>query len=679
MNFLQVVAPVISASWTIGIVVAALVTWAGLSAWRLRAGTRLVCETLEGAAARLAREVDAPRFTVNFEAASKALADMPLLGHRWREYREALIVPSAPGRLVRATSRAEGWFDIGSLYRVAGVDGRYHAALPNLLVGAGLLFTFLGLAVALSTAGGIVAEGATQEQRNAELRALLDAASFKFITSLVGLFLSIVYALFRKHSLARAEASLDRFIAILDARVPLLTPAALQQEANHLLEKQGTQLETFSTELALNIGNAFDRAFDQRLGEHIAPLSEAMQALAANMASRNEDAMQRMLAAFIDQLQSGAGDRMADVSKALSSLASRLEGLQRGMDDAAARISQATAEMTARMGQETAASSAKLTTQFEGMLTELRDLAEASRRAGAASAEALSAQARQAAASFEATTASVAAAMEKASESSAATIGRGAEQAAGQLTAAAEQMHRELQAALADVSSSLRDAGDAMREAAGTALGSISRAVTEMSDGLRQAAKEAGAELARGGDAAGSRIDIAAGSLAQRAADLAMQLQQISEAAERIGTAVASLQRAVDEAAMPLVGSAADLKAAAQASQAATESLLAIMDGLHKAAERIGGAAESFEKAQAASLRLTEQLSETSAGFEQVDAALGTTLAQLQTGLKGFTEQARQFVVQTDENLAKAANSLGSATKQLEDTLGDFIEQMRAR
>ena len=92
--------------------------------------------------------------------------------------------------------------------------------------------------------------------------------------------LSIVYALFRKACLKQIERALDEYLTVLETRVPLLTPAALQQEANDLLKRQSTQLETFSTDLAVNLGVAFDNAFNERLSEHIAPLTSAMQRLA---------------------------------------------------------------------------------------------------------------------------------------------------------------------------------------------------------------------------------------------------------------------------------------------------------------------------------------------------------------------------------------------------------------
>jgi hypothetical protein len=60
-----------------------------------------------------------------------------------------------------------------------------------------------------------------------------------------------------------------------------------------------------------------------------------------------------------------------------------------------------------------------------------------------------------------------------------------------------------------------------------------------------------------------------------------------------------------------------------------------------------------------------------------VDRDLASTLDRLQTGLRGFTREVGTFVVQTDTNLAKAATHLSSSVKALEDTLADFLSEMR--
>ena len=257
---IKFVAPAVTNPLTVYAVVFLLILWAflsGISLWRSAARFRAA---LDNAKLRVEEAPDAVAFASNFEAIRSDLGSMPVIGERWRDYCNSLIVIDRPIPMVGTTSRVASWFDLG-LVRSGTIklDLRYHAALPNLLVGAGLLFTFLGLAVALSAAGGVV-EAQSADRTNA-LKTLLDAASFKFITSLVGLFLSIAYALYRKSKLRGIERSLDEFVAALETRVPIITPASLQLKGNEILERQASHLETFSTDLALGIGSALDRVF----------------------------------------------------------------------------------------------------------------------------------------------------------------------------------------------------------------------------------------------------------------------------------------------------------------------------------------------------------------------------------------------------------------------------------
>ena len=58
---------------------------------------------------------------------------------------------------------------------------------------------------------------------------------------------------------------------------------------------------------------------------------------------------------------------------------------------------------------------------------------------------------------------------------------------------------------------------------------------------------------------------------------------------------------------------------------------------------------------------------------------MADTVQALQDGLRGFTRQVREFVVETDENLARSATQLGNLAKDLESTIGDFLDQVKRR
>ena len=152
---MQVVAEFISHRETVFGVGMVLVAWALLSGVSFSRGANRLIRALGNAKNIIEKTGSPTEFAQNYEVISSQIATDPVLGSRWREYIESLVIPHESNRSIRATTRAGAWFDI-SLLRVPaiGVDARYHAALPNLLVGAGLLFTFLGLAAALGTAGG---------------------------------------------------------------------------------------------------------------------------------------------------------------------------------------------------------------------------------------------------------------------------------------------------------------------------------------------------------------------------------------------------------------------------------------------------------------------------------------------------------------------------------------------
>jgi methyl-accepting chemotaxis protein len=563
------------------------------------------------------------------------------------------------------------------------MDTRYHAALPNLLVGAGLLFTFFGLAVALSSASGIVADGVDQKFRNHALQGLLDTASFKFITSLVGLFLSIVYALIRKGCLKRVERELGAFSAALESRVPLVTPAALQQETNELLLKQSIHLETFSTELAVNLGTAFDNAFDKRLGEHIAPLTDAMQRLAGGMSTRSEDVIREMMEMFLQRLQGSAGDKMHQAAESLAGLGERLQDLQATLGGAAEKIAQAAASMATGMGEGAEASLMRMSTQFESMLGELRGLAESSRAAGTSALDAVAARIAAAAAGFEAMAGQVAETLAQAAGQTGGALGRGAEEAVARIATATQDMRAEMKAAFAELSTAVGDAGNALRDggaAGGASLGvaiggagdTLAAAVSAAALDLRHAGDAAATALQRGGEAASSRMDSAGIALGTQAGALGGQISGLASASSDLGVRAEELGKAAREAATPLTATAGRLESASDTLLSATQPFRSIAQDMARAAEQIGIAAQRAEAANTGALRLIENLDATTKRFESIDRALAGTLAGLQAGLNGFTDQVSRFVAGTDQNLAKAATQLGNLVKSLDDTLEDF-------
>jgi hypothetical protein len=731
-ELLRALAPLLAWEPVIYSILAILVIWSGYSALRLGRATSAVHRAFESARRALGENQDPVAFALVYERVSSVLAQDGLLGGPWRGLRQSLIIPSEVGQPVVATTEARHWFDLFGLYRAAGADLRYHAALPGLLVGAGLFVTFLGLAAALSAAGEVVAEGVDQARRNAALRDLLGAASVKFVTSLAGLGLSIWYALYRKGRLQVSEAAMSSFLAALQERIPLKTQAALQAEANLILAKQYADVQRIGSDFFVNLGSTLEREFDAGLQSHLRPLAEAIERLSSGLASQNEDALQSMLRAFLEKLEGAVGESMRGTAATLEALGSRLDGLQGAMDAAAHRMGRAAEDMAARLGRGTesalsgiteqmaslvrglrdaaeeagknnraagddlarrmaetasALTSAvsafqtrleegaadgisRLTTPIEELVRQLQELARAQRQAGTDSTEALVLTIGRAAAALEATASKVAD-----------TLGSGAADASGRLVTATEAMRDDLREVLVRFGATLDDSGRALTrgaEAGGEALrgaaASLEGNIAESAAKLREAAEAAGAALREGGSTASAGMTAAAGTLRQGSEGLGQRLSALGNSSAELARQAEALDKALKGATAPMSAATTDLRAAAEAAREALGPWRDTAQALRSAVDGLLGATASIEVVQRSAGDLSARLAHAADRFGGLDEGLARTLRALQDALGGYQRQIGEFVSGLDQGLQKSVSGLLAVAQSLEESVEDMTD-----
>jgi hypothetical protein len=582
-------------------VVGLLCAWCLLSARQLYKATQSLIYGLRRGRSVVDTAADCREFASSFEATAEQLAGLPPLIGPWSVFRGTLIIPEVPSRPVLSTLQPDHVFDL-RLLRSAGLRPRYHAAMPGMLVGAGLLFTFLGLAVALSVAGGVVAGGDPVQSRQG-LHQLLDAASFKFVTSLAGLLLSIAYTGFRNYRIRLVEQALDGFTAALDRQMPLVTPAFLQHEANEALRAQSAALDTFGNQLAVNIGQAFDNAFDKRLGEHIAPLTEAMQALANRTDAQNEDAVRQMLQAFTDQLSGGTREHLAGVTDNLAALGARLEELQSGLGDASVLMAQSAEAMAARMGEGAEAALSRISDEMGGLMEALRAVTEQTREAGAEAAQTLDARIERAAVGFETAATRMTETFARAAENTGDALARGAAEAA-------DGLHTKA----VEIRGMLENTGQSLSRQAG-AFAATAEALAARVGELDRATREAVAPLAAG-----------AADLRQVAASAQATTVTLHTVANSLGTAVEQMSGAAQRLAAAQAGAAKlsqDLAGAAQRFEGVDRSLAGTISAL-------SGALDEFR-------RKTQEF------VANTDGNLAKEATQVSAMIKGLDETLEDF------------------------------------
>lgn len=147
----------------------------------------------------------------------RAMSRYPRFARAWQLYR-ATLVSGADGRWVSRVPPAQ-YFNMRMLEN-SGMRLRFFLGLPNDFVGLGLVFTFLGLVAGLYFASRSMMSADLAEARAALIQ-LLHAATFKFLTSIVGISISIVMAAAQRVMMERVQANLDEVQMLLEEALPL--------------------------------------------------------------------------------------------------------------------------------------------------------------------------------------------------------------------------------------------------------------------------------------------------------------------------------------------------------------------------------------------------------------------------------------------------------------------------
>lgn len=213
-------------------------------------------------------------FRRGFKSTYQQLADDPIVGTVWRAY--ALTIGAAPGtdEVLGYSRRPHESFDDGLLV-VAGVNLRLYRAVPNLLVGSGLLFTFVGLVGALYFGSRGIGAGDIKQAQQA-LHELLAAATFKFTTSIAGLGSSLVYSWREKALLYRVQYRLARFCAALEERMVPITIASIVLRSLGEPNAQQAEQRWRCGHSVAPISDKIASHLADELGNAVAPLREAI-------------------------------------------------------------------------------------------------------------------------------------------------------------------------------------------------------------------------------------------------------------------------------------------------------------------------------------------------------------------------------------------------------------------
>ncbi len=207
-----------------------------------------------------------------------------------------------------------------------------YEAAPNILIGIGLLFTFIFLALALADVMPALAPQANPDEIKEAISGLLKNAAGKFLTSICGMSCSILWTFLSKKNLDQLEVevealcvSMQRHVEDTGSEAAISAQIALLGAVLDESREQVGQLRRFETDFAVAIGNALGSQMQPAFERLTASITGALNKLTEKVGSMNEDALKKMLVDFQSAIKEHSGKEMESFRKTLVEIADSLK------------------------------------------------------------------------------------------------------------------------------------------------------------------------------------------------------------------------------------------------------------------------------------------------------------------------------------------------------------------
>lgn len=275
------------------------------------------------------------------ETLQKALGlKVKRVGVLWHEFDDSLVSSSDHKQLFN-TLDAEHFFNARTL--APGLSGsRFFGSLPGLLVGLGVLATFVGLTIGLSklkldSSGGV-------DQLRAGISVMIQGAAVAFMASVWGVGFSLVlnliekiterWALGRIHDL---QHQIDALYPLIPAEQSLVHIADYSRESKEALQELHERIGDRLQESLVGMSEAMQTALTDALNNIMAP---AIQTLVSTTSQQSTQVLEQLVSNFTQGLTSAGREQgnlmqqaAADVNTAVGSMTQQLNQLFQSLSD----------------------------------------------------------------------------------------------------------------------------------------------------------------------------------------------------------------------------------------------------------------------------------------------------------------------------------------------------------
>ena len=598
---------------------------------------------------------DKIQFAEDYDRIHQVLSRHPLLGHAWKEFDETVV---READVVRNTLRPQTFFNYAMLReRLVGL--KLMSGIPGYFVGIGLLLTFIGLVIALSkaAAGTQAAQdavnGAGAVAMQAALRDLLQAATFKFSTSIAGLAASIVLSFFFRIYVVMIEASLGAFCEALEEMLDFVAPQSVTLKMSAHLEAQLTELKAINSgEFFARLGQEVGPRIHEAMHGAINPLADKIGDAVGQLSANSQSGMHDLIQRFSDSIQGSAGAEMRELGISLQSMHGVLEKMRIDMagsgEDFAKRMTEAAENLNrlvADAGRNLGEQSDRSRETLEQMMGSLREvLAQANHKIE----ENLTGAAEGASGRLEQAMDRVLGRLEGQVGALHDSFGSFRETATGYVDETSRKVAEAQAASVAGITTASANAAAALEQGLSQAMGVIRGEVETFASALRTSSTSLGAQT-EALDRVATRSREAAEVFGRSSEAVRSAVDPITRSNEKIAAATETVGRAI-------AGSVTALGEGQKASTALSEQLTQQVS------------------------RLTTLWAEYQKRFEKVDEALGRAFEKLATESQKQALMLADHTTKIDKGLSKAVDGLAQHVENIgsgAEELSEAVEELK--
>ena len=224
------------------------------------------------------------------------------VGHLWLEFDETLIEIRKDNKSTLFNTFDAIYFFNTTTLAKGITENRLIAAVPGFLTAIGVIGTFVGLQIGLSEMN--ISESVSVDEMKSGVAAVIGGAKVAFMTSVWGVFLSVLFNFTEKFmeqwirmKIDDLQKTIDALFPRLSAEVQLQTIADSSVEARDSLQGLAEQIGVKMQESMLTATSGISEALETSLNKIMAP---AINKLVDDTSEGNQKALEEILTKFMD-------------------------------------------------------------------------------------------------------------------------------------------------------------------------------------------------------------------------------------------------------------------------------------------------------------------------------------------------------------------------------------------